>query len=256
MKSVVGIFESRQAALRAAGDLRAAGLAEDRINVISPGEGERLAEKVPVDHGERPGVGTAIGAVAGAASGAQLGLAAASLVVPGVGPVIASGIAAAALLGLGGAAVGGALETALSEGVPRDDLFLYEEALRRGKSLVIALVESEEEDATARRTLEAAGAESLDAAREAWWLGLRDAEAKDYGATGRDFSADERSYRCGFEIALDRHTRGKSYEETLEYLRRCYPDVYGEPSFRRGYERGRAYGTRPEDTRPDDRKAA
>jgi hypothetical protein len=244
MKSVVGVFKSGRAASRAAGELRAAGVADDRISTILPGDAGRELSDVPVDEGERPGIGATLGGVVGAASGASLGMAAAGFLVPGVGPVIASGIAAAALLGVGGAKVGDAMEDTLSEGLPKDDVFLVEEALRSGRSVVVVIVDGDEDETAARRGLDAAGADGLDAMREEWWLGLRDAEARDYGTTGRDFSADERPYRCGFLSACEPRNRGKAYEESLDSLRRAYPDVYGEESFRRGYERGRTYAER------------
>jgi hypothetical protein len=251
MKSVVGIFTSREAALRAAEALGATGIAADRINLISPDAARRDLEAVPVDTGERPGIGAALGGVVGAVSGAQLGMVAATFFVPGVGPVIASGLAAAALLGLGGAAAGDALETTLTDGVPKDDLFVYEDALRRGRTVLIALVEDEGQAETARQVLADAGADSVDAARERWWVGVREHEAADYAASGRDFRADERTYRCGFEMALDPQARGKSYEQALDHLRRCYPDVYQDDVFRHGFERGRQYAERD-----GDRKAA
>jgi hypothetical protein len=244
MKSVVGIFTSREAALRAAEALRAAGIKPDRINLVSPDTAQRDLEAVPVDSGERPGIGAALGGVVGAVSGAQLGMVAASFFLPGVGPVIASGLAAAALLGVGGVAVGDALETTLTDGLPKDDLFVYEDALRRGRTILIALVDSEAEAEAARAALADAGAESVDAARERWWISVREHEAADYAATGRDFSSDERTYRCGFEMALDPKSRGKSYDEAVEHLRRCYPDVYADDVFRHGYERGRRYAER------------
>ena len=45
-------------------------------------------------------MGAAVGGAMGAAGGATLGLAVASLVMPGIGPVIAFGMVGAALLGL------------------------------------------------------------------------------------------------------------------------------------------------------------
>ena len=64
----------------------------------------------------------------GAASGATLGLAAASLAIPGIGPVIAFGMVGAALLGVVGAAAGSAVgdtvEDELGEGVPHEDIIL------------------------------------------------------------------------------------------------------------------------------------
>ena len=40
------------------------------------------------------------------------------------GPAIAIGVVGAVLLSLGGAAVGGALENALTNGLPKDELFV------------------------------------------------------------------------------------------------------------------------------------
>src|SRR6185369_5884203 len=119
----------------------------------------------------------------------------ASLLVPGVGPVLAAGLVGAAILGIGGTATGmaagAALERTLADGVPHDELYLYEDALRNGRSVVIAFAENEEAETQARTVLSAAGAQSIDAARDDWWIGLRDAEAQNYEATGRDFAADE-----------------------------------------------------------------
>jgi hypothetical protein len=175
----------------------------------------------------------------------SLGAAAASLFIPGVGPIIATGIIGAALLGvggaIGGAAAGEALEEGMADGLPRDELYLYEDALRQGRSVVIALTEDDEQDEAARNAMEEAGAESLDAAREDWWLGLRDVEEEDYTRQGGDFIADESHYRRGFQSALLPKTRGRSYDESAEFLSDCYGDLCNMKPFRRGYERGQAY---------------
>jgi hypothetical protein len=70
---------------------------------------------------------------------------------------------------------------------------------------------------------------------------LRDVEEEHYSAKGQDFSSIEPSYRRGFEAALHRETRGKSYEEVINYLMANYPDIYREDAFRLGYERGQAH---------------
>ena len=56
-------------------------------------------------------------------------------------------------------------------------------------------------------------AESLDDAREQWWVGLRDAEKEHYSQQGQDFARDEKEYRLGFEAALHLPTRGSAYEQ-------------------------------------------
>jgi hypothetical protein len=183
MKSVVGIFESGGLAREAAGRLASAGFTPDRINLLTPSSSEAdIHSSAPTEETEQPGMGKAVGGVvggvAGATAGMGLGAAAASLLLPGIGPVAAVGLAAAALFGaggaVGGAAAGGALEDKMSQGLPKDELYLYEEALRRGHSVVFALARTDEEEDLARRTLSAAGAETLDAAREQWSVGLKD----------------------------------------------------------------------------------
>jgi len=175
MQSVVGIFTSRVLAENAAAALRAPEIAGNNVSVLTPGTPHEQVERVPTNEGESPGIGPAIGAVVGAAAGANAGMtlatAAVVTLVPMVGPVLVTGLLAGVLLGAGaGLAIGKALETHLPEGVPKDELLVYEEALRRGRSVVIALVESDEQAHQARTVLERSGAESVDAARAAWGL--------------------------------------------------------------------------------------
>lgn len=190
-------------------------------------------------------MGGAVGGALGAAGGATLGAAAASLLIPGVGPVIAGGIVGAALLGAGGAATGiaagAALERELATGVPHDELYIYEDALRKGHSVVIAFAEDEDAVERVHNVLAQAGAESIDAARESWWLGLRDVEEEHYRERGGDFSKDELSYRRGFEAALNPQRRGKSYEGAASELSATYGGSVNDEAFRAGYARGQVY---------------
>ena len=249
MQNVVGIFGSREAAQRSAENLRSIGISDDHINVLAPGAGGESIEDVPTTETEQPGMGAAIGGVVGgalgAASGMSLGAAAASLLVPGVGPIMATGILGAALLGaggaVGGAAAGDALEGGMADGLPRDELYVYEDALRQGHTVVVALVESDDQAEAARKILDQNGAESLDAAREKWWLGLRDAEQEYYAEQGGDFHASESNYRCGFECALHPELREHKYSDAQDKLRQRYADIYTDEAFRRGYERGQTY---------------
>ncbi len=250
MRTVAGIFNSYADAGRAADNLRSIGIPEDRIILLAPGTStEELDAAVPTTETEQPGMGKAIGgAVGGAigiAGGMHIGAAAASLFVPGVGPVLAAGILGAALLGLGGATAGavagGEIEDNLAEGLPHDELYVYEDALRRGRTVLIAVTDDDEWGEAAHAVLAQAGAESLDAARESWWVGLRDAEEEEYTGQGGDFKADEPHYRRGFEAALHPKARALSYEKATDFLRERYSDSYTGDAFRRGYERGQAY---------------
>jgi hypothetical protein len=245
MKTVAGIFASREAAARGIQQLLANGVRDEAINVLAPGMSERQIASVPADDGEQPGMGTAIGAVVGGATGASIGMpigaAIASMVIPGVGPIIAAGALGAAIFGIGGAAVGHSLEEKLTHGLSRDELFFYEEALRQGRVVVLVQGVDDHEAEIARAALEAVGAESIDAAREAWWIGLRDAEAEAYAARGGDFARDEPVYRRGFEAALLPFVRGRGFDDALADLDRMYPDICQTDAFRCGFERGRIY---------------
>ena len=165
--------------------------------------------------------------------------------MPGVGPVIALGILGAALLGLGGAAAGAvagdALEKAMADGLPHDELYVYEDALRRGRSVVIAFADDELIAENARTALTRCGAESVDAAREEWWIGLRSAEQEHYTGQGGDFKLDEAKYRLGFEAALHPDRRGKASEDMAASLEKKYGSDSTTPAFRQGYERGQVY---------------
>lgn len=230
MKSVAGIFSSRDAAERAVRRLASLRIPHDRLTLLTPGtDGRRLAS-VPVDEGEAPGTGAAIGAVTGVAAGAGVGVpigAAVSVVVPGIGPIIAFGLLGAALFGAGGAAIGNALENTLTQGLPRDDLFVIEDALRGGQSVVIAFVDDEATAQRARAALAEDGALDMDTARDRWWSALPEAER------GRFEPVEEHAYRCGFEAA--------QWCDDRENVRPLHGDFVDKPAFRRGFERGYDY---------------
>jgi hypothetical protein len=237
METVAGVFRSRAEAEKAIQKIHLLGIPNDRIALLTPGmTDETVEDAVPTADSEQPGMGKAMGgAVGGAmgvAGGASLGAAAASLIVPGVGPVIAGAILGAAILGIGGTATGmaagEALEEGLVHGLPHDELYLYEDAVQHGRSVVIAFVETDEARDAAKDALVNAGAESIDAARESWWLSLRDAEEAHYQTSGGDFQTDETSYRHGFEAALNKQGETAHAADSDE-------------AFRRGYERGEAY---------------
>ena len=248
MKTVVGTFPSQETVEPAVDGLRKAGIDRSRINVLTPRSNIRDVRAVPQEGAEAEGMGTALGAVVGGATGLSAGYAlptVLSLVVPGLGPVIAAGAVGAALLGLGGAlggaAAGHALETKLTEGLPKDELPVYLDALRRGRSVVVVLAEDDAEALEAREILERAGAESLDAARDMWWIGLRDAEELEYRKNGDSFAADEALYRRGFEAAMVEGPETSSTSERESALRDRYGEVAVEKAFRRGFERGCLY---------------
>src|SRR5262249_38258102 len=147
-----------------------------------------------------------------------------------------------------GAVAGEKLESSGSLGLPEDELYVYEDALRKGRSVVVAMAKDETAVSNLRKLFEAEGAESVDAAREQWWIGLRSSESEHYSKSAKSFTEDEKFYRLGFEAALHSRTRCMEYDQVLgemtakmEELQSQYPGKSVSEPFQRGYERGRDY---------------
>lgn len=242
------MFPSREDARRGYAELRRAGFYPDDINLLFPGATGEQIRSTPVSETEQPGVGKAIGGAVGAAlgmaGGFELGVGVTAL-VPGVGPVLAAGLAGMALFGAGGAMAGARAgakaDEESTEGLPADEIFFYEDALRQGRSVIIVMANGATEKERAKEILTEAGAESIDAARESWWTGLRRAESEHYQGLGYRFDEDQAAYRAGFEAALRRPLRGKSHAEAAERLKKEFPDVWDMEAFRTGFARGREY---------------
>ena len=233
MRSTVGVFKSRVDAEEGARQLRRAGVRDDAVTLLTPQPGG-AAKRVAKSDAEQPGMMKTFGAVAGGALGLGVGEGLATLIIPGVGPVLAAGMIGGAVLGaLAGGAVGGAQEDAIFPGLPGDEVFIYKDALRQNRSVLIVASQTPEETKEAQVLLERAGAESIDSARRMWWLGLRDVEREHYNAAGGNFDQDEADFKRGFEAALH---DGKEVEERVSR-----PDTWNSEVFQQGYERGRQY---------------
>jgi len=253
MQAVTGVFKTQDQAENAVNELRSLGIADKRIGLVRPGTApERLEAGVPVSDTEEPGMGRAMGAAVGgamgAAGGATAGLAVASLVIPGIGPLLAFGMIGAALLGTVGAAAGSAVgdtvEEELGEGIPHEDIYLYEDALRHGHTVLIAYADEGDQASRAAEVMQSAGAEDLDVLRENWWQEVRDNERTRY--TG-DFDQDEESYRRGYTAALHPRRRGRAYSDVEDELRTQYANTVLDRPFQSGYERGLNHSSRGEE---------
>jgi hypothetical protein len=252
MQTVTGVFSSRADAEHAVETIRSLGVPGDKVTLLTPGKLTGEPQSVPVVAAEQPGMGKAMGAVVGGAAGLSGGSLLVAAMLPGVGLVTAAGLLGSAILGAAGAslgaAAGGTLEDSMTEGLPEDEIFVYEDALRKGRSVVMARVVDTAAASSLRDLMDAQGAEAVDAAREQWWIGLRGAEREHYVTSGRNFSDDEKLYRLGFEAALHARNRCREYDQVLaemtselEQLQRQYPNAKVEEPFTRGYERGREY---------------
>jgi len=254
MEAISGVFKTRTDAEKAVAEAHKAGFAADKITLLTPGTTDQVdkeVQSVPVDTTEQPGMGKAIGALLGGGVGITGGSLLIAL-VPGLGPITALGLLGAAILGAAGATVGatvgGKAEESMSEGLPEDEIFVYEDALRKGRSVVIALAENDDSASLLRELLKAEGAESVDAAREQWWIGLRNAEESHYTKSGKAFTDGEKFYRLGFEAALHARTRCMEFDQVsgamnaaLEDVQREHPGAQVEEPFTRGYQRGREH---------------
>jgi hypothetical protein len=174
MHAVVGIFQTIEDARRGGREIFRV-VPRARVRLVSPTATDAEIDTLPTDDAEQPGMGAAVGGVVGGAAAAAI----ATLLVPPVGAGALAGIAGGALLGVGGGAMAGdVVEEKLSFGVPHDELLVYEEAVRRGRALVVAVTTTPEEADAAREALEAAGAQSVNAAREDWAVGLRNVDGE------------------------------------------------------------------------------
>ena len=250
MEAISGVFHSREDAAKTINELRKAGIPDNRLGLVTPGSnGDELETGLPVTDTERPGMGRAMGAAVGgamgAAGGATLGLAVATFAIPGIGPVLGFGMLGAAILGAAGATagavVGDQIEEELGEGVPHEDIYLFEDSLRHGRSIVIAYAETDDQADKAEEVFQRSNAYDLDDLRERWWEELRDDERAYYHQDGRDFDRDEESYRRGFQAALHTRRRGKAYSEVKDELQSAYEGTELDTAFREGYERGLAH---------------
>src|SRR6266496_45822 len=146
MEPVIGVFSSRERAEEAVGELLKARVPEQAIVFLTRSESE--AKTVAKE------LGATLGGFMGIATGASAGVAAASLLLPGIGTVFALGFGAAALLGLAGAGTGAGLGKILAaagerpkpssdENAPEDVAF-FRDVLKEGRSLIVVRTESGE----------------------------------------------------------------------------------------------------------------
>ncbi|BAF59124.1 MAG: hypothetical protein HPY89_03575 [Pelotomaculum sp.] len=135
LKTVLGLFDSREQAERAVSALRGSGFHEE-ISILAADRGKAAnAEKTGRPGTAAAGEGSvATGATAGGVLGGLTGLAmgAGALAIPGIGPVIAAGPIAGLI---SGAATGGIAGGLIDWGIPAERGKFYEEKVREGKIL-------------------------------------------------------------------------------------------------------------------------
>src|SRR4051794_35673598 len=200
--TVAAVFDERQDAQDAIDELRRAGFRAEDVGVVARDPNQHL--DTVGSSGHATGEGATIGAVAGGVLGGLgawlVGLG--SLAIPVVGPVIAAGAFATALVGtVAGAAVGAIVGGLGGMGIPAAEADWYEERVRGGAWLV---------------TVKAGG--RYDEARRI---------VHDYG--GHDYESG-------------RMTTYRPWGEASPAFRSSYERQYGSGSFSQDYEPAHRFG--------------
>lgn len=149
---VTGLFNDRESAERAYQHVTSRGYGKDDVNVLMSDETRKRhfgSDGTETELGSKAAEGAGIGAGVGGAIGAALAAVAAvgtTLVLPGLGVVVA-GPLAAALAGAGaGGVTGGLLGALIGAGIPEERVKHYEEGLKNG-GIVMGVNARSDEDA-------------------------------------------------------------------------------------------------------------
>jgi hypothetical protein len=161
---VLALFEAPADAARAARELRAFGIPQQRVSIVARSHDEegalaRVSDASPGSEMEDSRFAGRLGEL-----GAHF-LAAIALIVPGIGPIVADGPLAAGLGEAAGHVAGGLARTLERAGLDGDDADRWEKRIEAGAVLVGAHVAGEPA-AAVREVLTRSGA--LDAAEVTW----------------------------------------------------------------------------------------
>jgi anti-sigma B factor antagonist len=146
VETAIGVFSSRDHAEEAVKELQERGVPEQSIVYLTRSESE--AKTIAKEFG------ATVGGFVGGAAGMSAGVVAATLLLPGIGPVFALGFGAAALLGLAGVGAGATVASSASHDAQApqptpdekcsEDVAFFREVLKEGRSLIVVRTESQE----------------------------------------------------------------------------------------------------------------
>ena len=161
MRTVVGLFDTREAAEAAILRLTADGIDRESISVAMKDvrEASAIADATGVE--DLSAEGATAGAMSGAGVGALVGIAliGANVILPGLGTFIIGGPIAAAITGAGiGAASGGLIGGLIGAGIPEEEAEHYASGIDRGGIFVSAHVD-ESKVAEVRRLFDEEGSQ-------------------------------------------------------------------------------------------------
>ncbi|HSJ53473.1 MAG TPA: hypothetical protein VLC52_06960 [Anaerolineae bacterium] len=231
MKTIVRLFDDVSIARDAVQELVDAGFDRQEITLMAYdpyGDYSSYVDRPELtgDVGEEAATGAGIGALIGGIGGLLLGLGA--LTITGIGPIVAAGPIAAALLGAGtGATVGGLVGLLMEADLDEEHAQLYAEGVRRGGTLVVVQTES---DAALRaeQILDRLGPVDIAERSAGWrargWSGYR-GEDQHYDAD--EIELEQNFYT--FEPVYRQH-----YQQT--FSSQGHPYSYYEPAYYYGYD--------------------
>ena len=159
METAIGVFSSRDKAEEAVKELRQRGVPEQSIIFLTRSENE--AKTIAQEFGSY------VGGFVGGAAGMSAGVVAATLLLPGIGPVFALGFGAAALLGLAGAGAGRTVGSVAAQDAEAptptapekcsEEAAFFREVLKEGRSLIVVQTDSQQLATTACGILDRLG---------------------------------------------------------------------------------------------------
>jgi uncharacterized membrane protein len=185
-RTVVGVFNNSTDAEAALNALRAAGFRPDQVSVVARNNEDttRVVENTGMG-AEGAATGAVTGGVLGGLAGFLVGISA--LVIPGIGPIVGSGILIATLAGAGiGAAAGGLIGALADVGVPEEDARAYEEHVKGGRILLTVHADTDQEAQEAHRVLETGRGTDV----RAYGTGAAQASMAQIGRTGMATGTD------------------------------------------------------------------
>jgi len=240
--TVVGVFRDRDDAEHAIDELHQMGFRDDEIGFAARGDTSSV-HHTATDKAADTGSGALSGAIAGAGIGGFIA-AAAAVLIPGFGPVLAGGILATVLGGAAvGAAAGGIMGALIGLGVPEEEAHYYETEFNEGRILVT--VKAGSRFSEARDVLFRHGAYDVEnrgglattgtamggtshtmTSHSGGWDDvsprLRERWQTRYGTGGSRWEDFEPRYRYGYEMSGDQRFQNRNWEDVEPDLRRDY----------------------------------
>ena len=243
--TVIGLYDRLEDAQNAVSELVSAGFPRENISIVAADTEGKFKTYVGApgeDAGEGVATGAGVGAAVGGLGGLLIGIGA--LAIPGIGPVLAAGPLASALIGAGvGAVTGGLLGALVDAGVPEEQANLYAEGVRRGGTLV-KVTASEDRVDEANRIMDRFNPIDIDQRATTWrsenWNRF-DPDATPYTPT--DFERERSRFATDTERDVNRerpriHTyvteRPADYDRYDPLFRTHYQTNYGSTG--RSYE--------------------